>query len=43
MKYKVILVAKGFSQVQDMDYNETFAPMENMHSIKPVLIHEDFS
>ena len=43
MKYKASLVAKGFSQVQDMDYIETFAPMENMDSIKLVLTHEDFS
>ena len=37
MNYKVILVAKGFSQFQGIDYNETFAPLEKMDSIWLVL------
>ena len=26
-KYKACLVAKGYSQVQGIDYNETYAPV----------------
>ena len=37
MKYKEMLVVKGFSQVQGIDYNETFAPVVNMDSIRLVL------
>ena len=37
LKYKVGLVSKGFSQVQYIDYNETFAPVEEMDSIRLVL------
>ena len=36
-KYKEILVAKGFSQVQGVDYHETFAPVAKMDSIRLVL------
>ena len=36
-KYKAILVAKGFSQVQGVDYHETFAPVAKMDSIRLVL------
>ena len=36
-KYNSILVAKGFSQVQGVDYHETFSPVENMDSIRLVL------
>ena len=37
LKYKEKLVAKGFSQVQGIDYNETFAALEKMDSIRLVL------
>ena len=33
----IILVSKGLSQVQGIDYNETFAPVANMDSIRLVL------
>ena len=32
-KYKERLVAKGFSQVQGVDYHETFAPVAKMDSV----------
>ena len=34
LEYKEILVFKGYSQVHGIDYNETFAPMEKMDSIR---------
>ena len=37
LKYKAILVAKGYSQVHGIDYNETFAPMAKMDSIRLAL------
>ena len=37
MKYKSRLVAKGFSQVQGIDYNYPFAPAKNMDSVRLVL------
>ena len=37
MKYKERLVEKGFSQVQGVDYHETFAPIAKMDSICLVL------
>ena len=37
MKYNSILVPKGYSQVHGIDYNETFAPVEKMDSIRLAL------
>jgi hypothetical protein len=32
-KYKAMLVAKGFQQVHDIDYDDTFTPVTKMYSI----------
>ena len=37
-KYKESLVAKGFSQVQGVDYHDTFALVSKMDSICLVLV-----
>ena len=37
MKYKAILVAKGYTQVHGVDCTETFAPVAKMDSIRLVL------
>ena len=37
LKYKAILVAKGYSQVHGIDYIETFAPLEKMDTIRLAL------
>ena len=37
-KYKPQLVEKGYSQVQGLDYNETFTPVARMDSIRMVLV-----
>ena len=36
-KYKVIFVARGFSQKQGIDYGETFAPVAKYTSIRSIL------
>ena len=38
LKYKEILVAKGYSQVHGIYYNETFAPVAKMDSIRLALV-----
>ena len=37
LKYKSILFSKGFSLFQGIYYNETFAPVEKLDSIRLVL------
>ena len=37
LKYKEILVSKGYSQVHGIDYNETIAPVAKMDSIRLAL------
>ena len=37
-KYKDRLLEKGCSQVQGLDYNETFTPVDRMDSIRLVLV-----
>jgi hypothetical protein len=36
-KYKERLVAQGYSQQPDIDYNETFAPIERIDIVRMVL------
>ena len=36
-KYKVCLITQGFSQVEGIDYNETFAPVTKFNSIQLLL------
>ena len=34
LKYKALLIPKGYSQVHCIDYSETFAPVAKMDSIR---------
>ena len=36
-KYKAIFVARGFSQKEGVDYDETFAPMARYTSIRSII------
>ncbi len=36
-KHKAIFVARGFSQVEGIDYDETFAPVARYSSITSIL------
>jgi len=36
-KYKAIFVARGFSQIEGIDYEETFAPVARYSSIRTIL------
>ena len=36
-KYKAQLVAKGYSQIQGIDYDETYAPVARLASLRTVL------
>lgn len=37
VKHKARFVAKGFSQVECIDYNETFAPVARYLSIRTII------
>ena len=36
-KYKARFVARGFSQVEGIDYDETFAPVDRYTSIRAII------
>ena len=36
-KYKAIFVSRGFSQIEGIDYEETFAPVARYSSIRTIL------
>jgi len=36
-KYKAIFIAKGFSQVEGIEYERTFAPIERYSSIRSII------
>lgn len=37
MKHKVKLVAKGYAQIQGVDYDEVFAPVARMETVRLLL------
>ena len=37
-KYKACLVARGFSQMPGMDFNETFSPVVRLETIRTILV-----
>jgi hypothetical protein len=37
MKHKEIFVARGFSQVEEIDYEETFSPVARYTSIRMII------
>jgi hypothetical protein len=44
-KNKARLVVKGYSQVEDLDFDETFAPvasLESIHILLAYVTHRDF-
>jgi hypothetical protein len=44
-KNKAQLVVKGYSQVEDLDFDETFAPvasLESIHILLAYVTHRDF-
>ena len=38
-RYKVRLMAQGFSQVEGIDYNETYSPVARLTSIQFILLY----
>jgi hypothetical protein len=36
-KYKARFVARGFSQIEGIDYDETFAPIARYYSIRSII------
>ncbi len=40
-KHKACLVAKGFTQVEGIDFNETFSHVQQMESIQTLLVIVD--
>ena len=38
-RYKACLITKGYTQVQGIDYKETFSPVARYESIRYILAH----